>query len=94
MVTTHVVASSHSEIVKQIVRHRINDVIPIDVQSSKHDANPDLCNTVKHAGAFILSFCARALTMIFKSTLCLTAFSSLYVQRNKGSKADRFSHCG
>lgn len=39
---THVVAPGEAEIVEHVVGHGVVDVVPVDVQGSKHDANPGL----------------------------------------------------
>jgi hypothetical protein len=39
---THVVAPSETEIVEHVVGDGVVDVVPIDVQGSKHDADPGL----------------------------------------------------
>ncbi len=87
VIVTHIVASGEAEVVEQIVRNRVGDVASIDVQSGKHHTNPDLRKS-NLLLIFRFPFRTRALTIIFQSTLRLTAFSSLYVQRNEGSKAE------
>lgn len=86
---THVVGFCDTKIIKHIVGYGIGNVVPIDVQCCKHDAHPNLTESV------LFSSCYRhLLTMIFQSTLRRTAFSSRHVHRNWGSNADQFSHCG
>lgn len=43
---TNIIYSGDVEVIQHVVRHRIRDIVTINVQGSKHDADPDLHDLV------------------------------------------------